>query len=91
MKLIGYADKMSVVPGGDITFMVSSEFPTYSAELVRLIHGDDRAEGPGFKAEPVAAEFAGDHAGGQRHGGHSQKGWGGPFFRPAPPLSMATP
>ena len=50
-ELIGYADPMVVHPGESIQFMVSTEFAQYQAKLVRLIHGDENPEGPGFKTE----------------------------------------
>ena len=52
-ELIGYSDPMVVHPGDSIQFMVSTEFSEYEAKLVRLIHGDENPEGPGFKTEPV--------------------------------------
>jgi N,N-dimethylformamidase len=55
LKLIGYADRVSVAPGETIRFMVSAlQNQPYRAEIVRLIHGDANPEGPGFKAERVA-------------------------------------
>ena len=42
---------MVVHPGESIQFMVSTEFAEYQAKLVRLIHGDENPEGPGFKTE----------------------------------------
>ncbi|HEU0115816.1 MAG TPA: LamG domain-containing protein, partial [Thermomicrobiales bacterium] len=63
MNLLGYTDRLSAGPGDAIRFMVSSEHPTYRADLVRLIHGDLDPRGPGFKAEEIAAPFAGDYRG----------------------------
>ncbi|WP_406395586.1 LamG domain-containing protein [Streptomyces sp. NBC_00882] len=63
MKVVGYSDKLSVEPGGEITFLVSTESRTFGARLVRLIHGDTNASGPGFKAEPVASSADGSHPG----------------------------
>lgn len=63
MKLVGYADKLSVQPGSEIGFMVSSEFDTFQAALVRLIHGDVNPAGPGFKAEPVDSALTGTYPG----------------------------
>jgi N,N-dimethylformamidase len=40
MKLVGYTDRLSVAPGQDIVFMISSEPARYQAQIVRLIHGD---------------------------------------------------
>ena len=63
MKLVGYTDKLSVEGGEELKFMVSSEPESYTAELVRLIHGHTHPTGPGFKAEAVDSTFAGDYAG----------------------------
>ena len=51
MKLIGYSDLLSVEAGQTLQFMVSSENPSYDAQLVRLIHGDRTSDGPGFKEQ----------------------------------------
>ncbi|SCX31431.1 N,N-dimethylformamidase beta subunit family domain-containing protein [Mycolicibacterium fluoranthenivorans] len=63
MELVGYADKLSVAAGDKIAFMISAAADTFDAELVRLIHGDVRATGPGFKADRVPASFSGTYAG----------------------------
>ena len=63
MRVIGYADRLSVQPGETVRFMVSSELPQYRADIVRLIHGDTNPTGPGFKEEaidvPVNKEYPG--------------------------------
>ena len=65
MKILGYADRLSVQPGETIRFMVSCELPTYRADIVRLIHGDENPEGPGFKEAlvptPASREYPGRH------------------------------
>src|SRR6476646_9330243 len=43
--------------------MVSSARPAYEARLVRLVHGDENPDGPGFQEEELAAPFDGEHAG----------------------------
>ena len=53
MGLVGYADRLSVEPGETIRFMVSSEVPQYSAQIVRLIHATEDPEGPGMKQTRV--------------------------------------
>ena len=63
MGIVGYADRMSVAPGETIRFMVSSELPTYRAEIVRLIHGDANPNGPGIKEALVETPVNGDYAG----------------------------
>jgi len=54
-ELLGYTDHPSVMPGGQISFMISSEFPEFEAQLVRLIHGDSNPAGPGWKDQLVDA------------------------------------
>jgi N,N-dimethylformamidase len=62
--ITGYADKISARPGETITFFVSSELEkAYTARLVRLIHGDTSPDGPGYKDEAVATDFAGVYRG----------------------------
>ena len=51
--LLGYADQISVRPGELIRCMISCSDPTYSAQLVRLIHGDPNPNGPGLLQEAV--------------------------------------
>ena len=53
--LIGYADRLSVQPGENIRFMVSSDQPQYRVDIVRLIHGDPNPKGPGFKEQVIEA------------------------------------
>lgn len=54
VKLFGYTDKISVKPGEVVEFYVSAErADTAKAQLVRLIHGDQDAAGPGFIEEEV--------------------------------------
>ena len=63
MKLVGYTDRLSVAPGENISFMVSSEPATYRADVVELIHGDVNPAGPGLKARPVTSTVSGEYAG----------------------------
>jgi N,N-dimethylformamidase len=55
LGLIGYADRLSVQPGENIRFMVSSHQPEYRVDIVRLIHGDPNPKGPGFKEQVIDA------------------------------------
>ncbi len=62
----GYADRLSVAPGEQIEFKLSTDAPgTYRADVVRLIHGDANPAGPGFKERvvdsPVNGEYEGRH------------------------------
>jgi N,N-dimethylformamidase len=61
--LTGYASEISVEPDGSIQFMVSTDAPQYQAEVVRLIHGDEAPDGPGFKHEPMRSAANGIYHG----------------------------
>lgn len=65
LKIVGYADRFSVRPGESIAFKVSCEdqAPQYRAKMLRLICGDDRPDGPGFKAEAIPAGLAANYPG----------------------------
>ncbi|MBO9378846.1 N,N-dimethylformamidase [Sphingomonas histidinilytica] len=63
MKLLGYSNKFSVQPNDSLAFHISSEFETYTARVVRLIHGDDRPGSQGFKCEHVPGPLDGEHPG----------------------------
>jgi N,N-dimethylformamidase len=56
LAITGYTEQLSVRPGGTVAFMVSSQFPEYRVEIVRLIHGDTNPAGPGFKSEHVQSD-----------------------------------
>ena len=53
-RIYGYCTPWSVKPGEHMQFMVSAEGVTEArAMLVRLIHGDENPEGPGFVEEEI--------------------------------------
>lgn len=63
-KIIGYCDPWSVEPGQLVDVKVSTYGPDrYRAGLVRVICGDDRPLGPGFKEETIAVEWDSQYAG----------------------------
>jgi len=63
-KILGYSDKISVRPGETISFMVSSiDGQAYDSSIVRIIHGDNNPDGPGFRYEEVATPADGNRAG----------------------------
>lgn len=63
-NLLGYSDQISVRPGETIRFMVSSLDNTpYKADIVRLICGDDRPSGPGYKEVEVKTPISGEYEG----------------------------
>ncbi|MGD9711903.1 MAG: hypothetical protein AB7V46_07560, partial [Thermomicrobiales bacterium] len=54
VKLFAYTDRISVKPGDRITFHVNADgTQAAEAQLVRLIHGDEHPDGPGFIEEEV--------------------------------------
>ena len=59
--IVGYSNEISVAAGDTIKFMVSThdDEPTFRADIVRLICGDDAPDGPGFQEEEVAAPISG--------------------------------
>ncbi|HVA21927.1 MAG TPA: N,N-dimethylformamidase beta subunit family domain-containing protein [Candidatus Micrarchaeia archaeon] len=63
VSLLGYGDKLTAAPGERICFMVSTDHPTYSSDVVRLLHGASDSNGPALITEPVAAAPAGTHRG----------------------------
>ncbi len=64
MKILGYADRFSAMPGESVRFMVSCDgISTYRADIVRLIHGDTNPAGPGFKAEELETPVRGNYRG----------------------------
>jgi len=53
-RIYGYCTPWSVKPGDPMQFMISAEGVTRTrAMLVRLIHGDENPEGPGFIEEEI--------------------------------------
>ena len=60
VKLFGYCNNISVRPGDEQTFHVTADgTSTAEAQLVRLIHGDQHPDGPGFIEEEVDCEING--------------------------------
>ena len=64
-NIVGYADRLSAVPGERIRFMVSCEDGErdYRARLVRLLCTDDHPDGPGLVERPVESGFEGTYRG----------------------------
>jgi N,N-dimethylformamidase len=62
LKILGYADRLSVAPGETVRFMVSCP-ERYRAEIVRIIHGDANPAGPGLKLERVGTAVDGQYPG----------------------------
>ena len=56
IRISAYTDKLSVKPGETLSVMASTEAAdTVRAQLVRLIHGDEHPDGPGFVEQAVAS------------------------------------
>ena len=63
-NLVGYSDEISVKPGSEISFMISSEKNSaYDLSFVRIIHGDTNPEGPGLKLKSLKTEIDGKYDG----------------------------
>ncbi len=56
VTIFGYSDRLSVRPGETIRCMISAEATgSVRVQLVRLVHGDEHPDGPGFIETPVDA------------------------------------
>lgn len=54
VKVFGYTSKLSVKQGENVDFFVHADgTDTAEAQLVRLIHGDEHPDGPGFIEEEI--------------------------------------
>ncbi len=63
IHLAGYCDRFSARPGERLDIMVSAEgTDEVELQLVRLIHGDENPEGPGFVEREVDAPVNGTHS-----------------------------
>lgn len=60
MKLVGYADRLSVRAGADVTFFVSSEHARVQAEIVRLRRGGGPRHGMALLEERVDSDVEGE-------------------------------
>ena len=57
-KLYGYADPWSVKAGDTLSFMISAEGTgIVETRLVRLVHGDENPDGPGFVEQEVECDM----------------------------------
>jgi N,N-dimethylformamidase len=63
-KIVGYANAWSVTSGETLRVMVSTYGPQrYSADLVRVICGDDEPTHGIYREEQIEAPFSGEYAG----------------------------
>ena len=51
--IAAYGDRLSVMPGEVMRIMVSTEAPSYRAQVVRLVGGETARDGTGFQEEPI--------------------------------------
>lgn len=88
LAVVGYADQMTVRPGGRLKVMVSCEAgdASYRAEIVQLICGDDSPNGPGYKERRI------EHPANGEYRGRRQAIQAGSYVRvaPAPRLQALT-
>ena len=61
--IVGYLNHISVAPGDNLQAMVSTTASGFDASLVRLISGDDRPHGTGYRDESIDASFSGRYPG----------------------------
>ncbi|MFM8894313.1 MAG: LamG-like jellyroll fold domain-containing protein, partial [Actinomycetales bacterium] len=62
ISLTGYTDQISVRPGETVDIKISAEnAPSAEVEIVRIIHGDEHPEGPGFIEEVIPSDISGTH------------------------------
>ena len=60
IKIFGYTNKISVKQGEEIDFHVNADGTDVAeAQLVRLIHGDEHIDGPGFVEKEIDHEVNG--------------------------------
>lgn len=64
MRILAYADRISVAPGESLAVKVSCDgLDRYDAELVRVIQGDTNPAGPGYREERIELDLGGPFAG----------------------------
>jgi N,N-dimethylformamidase len=86
IRISAYTDKLSVKAGDTLEVMVSAEpIERVRAQLVRLIHGDEHPDGPGFVEQMVASPIDRDWPVRKQY---IQKG---SFLRVADPQNKLTP
>ncbi len=57
VRMFGYSDPFSARAGKEINFMISAEGTRkVNSKIVRLIHGDENPDGPGFLEEDIQTE-----------------------------------
>ncbi len=63
MDIVGYTDQLTAAPGETVRFMVSTASDEYSADIVRLIHGNADPAGPGLREIEVETSVTGVYPG----------------------------
>lgn len=85
MRILGYAGRLSVPPGEEIEFKVSTCEPRFRADLVRLLRGGVPGRTSPPVEEPVTSTIAGEYPGHRQpaHAGSYVHGrWRGPVCFP---------
>jgi N,N-dimethylformamidase len=63
ISITGYTDKVSYAPGDTVNVQISVDNALEAqVEVVRVIHGDEHPEGPGFIEEVIPSAISGSHA-----------------------------
>lgn len=61
VAITGYTDTISVAPGEEVEFKVSVDNASKAqVDIVRIIHGDEHPDGPGFMEEVVPTNCSGE-------------------------------
>lgn len=63
LGISGYPDKLSVRPGEKVRIMVSTQAKAFTAQMVRVRHGDNDPAGPGLKEDVVPSPVNGTYQG----------------------------
>src|ERR1700722_7385467 len=74
VPIVGYTDRLTVQPGEKVRFMVSCDFPSYKAEIVRLRSADFRPIGPPRKEKVFPSKIAGRYKGRKQRYPHGSYG-----------------
>ena len=79
-RIVSYCDPISVEPGDNVNFMVSSlDEESFDGRLVRILCGDISPEGHGFEEVEIDSALDGRYAG--QHQPIAQGSWNVPATR----------
>lgn len=63
LKITGYPDRVSAMPGDTVRFMINCEYPQYQASVVRVVQGDSAPEAPPVQLIHVPSAIDGHYPG----------------------------